>query len=389
MSVGVLVLWTVAVAGWTGFQVVQNALWYQHIKGLNLGSVPYEGQVGTPHQAGVAREEEALWIILAVEAAMTIIFPVLAVALLWLPYIHSCRGGARSRRTKRSFVPWFCTLLLVCAAWFKLFAIISLINKMHAHKVWCTVGENLDLQYTFNPSAQPELADCRQVWFASGIRQSIIFAVATICFHMLMYFGHQPFSTLGKAYGILPTILIVALLLLKPLTALMNWYYTQGHFTELLNFTFTSEMIVALISFITAIWLSVYMGWAIHSVRLIPRFTNTLLACCCGRRYEDVYYEHERAKGNDTRGGGPGSYSLRAAIRSMIQQWFYMVQLPAVFGFVSPMITFASLREQNWWIKADIIVGAVMLFVYMVACAFHRQLLAPPKAERVIVPARH
>lgn len=32
-------------------------------------------------------------------------------------------------------------------------------------------------------------------------------------------------------------------------------------------------------------WLSLYMGWAIHILRLIPRFTNTLLVCC-GREYE-------------------------------------------------------------------------------------------------------
>lgn len=51
------------------------------------------------------------------------------------------------------------------------------------------------------------------------------------------------------------------------------------------NFTFTAELIVALIAFITAVWLSLYMGWAIHSLRLIPRFTNTLLACC-GKQYE-------------------------------------------------------------------------------------------------------
>lgn len=108
------------------------------------------------------------------------------------------------------------------------------------------------------------------------------------------------------------------------------------------NFTFTAELIVALIAFITAVWLSLYMGWwvtsrpwsvvvsariaggsgrqaklaraprdscahqtlplplslplppptqnnhnnrAVHSLRLIPRFTNTLLGCC-GREYE-------------------------------------------------------------------------------------------------------
>lgn len=51
------------------------------------------------------------------------------------------------------------------------------------------------------------------------------------------------------------------------------------------NFTFSAELIVALIAFITAVWLSLYMGWAIHSLRLIPRFTNTLLGCC-GKQYE-------------------------------------------------------------------------------------------------------
>jgi hypothetical protein len=58
------------------------------------------------------------------------------------------------------------------------------------------------------------------------------------------------------------------------------------------NFTFPAEMIVALIEFLTAVWLSLYMGWAVHSLRLIPRFTNTLLACC-GKRYQDVYYEDD------------------------------------------------------------------------------------------------
>jgi hypothetical protein len=49
------------------------------------------------------------------------------------------------------------------------------------------------------------------------------------------------------------------------------------------NFTFTSEMIVALIAFLTSVYLSVYMGWAVHAIRLVPRFTNSLLACC-GRK---------------------------------------------------------------------------------------------------------
>lgn len=36
-------------------------------------------------------------------------------------------------------------------------------------------------------------------------------------------------------------------------------------------------MIVALIAFVTSVWLSLYMGFTVHSVRLVPRFTNTLV----------------------------------------------------------------------------------------------------------------
>lgn len=32
-----------------------------------------------------------------------------------------------------------------------------------------------------------------------------------------------------------------------------------------------------------------------------------------------------------------------------MQQFFFQTQLPAVFGFVSPMITYFALRITNWW----------------------------------------
>ena len=83
------------------------------------------------------------------------------------------------------------------------------------------------------------------------------------------------------------------------------------------NFTFTAELIVALIEFVTAVWLSLYMGWAVHALRLLPRFTNTLLACC-GRRYKDVWYEDDDCYDNcDTAAAPdaepPGKVDLEAA----------------------------------------------------------------------------
>jgi NADH:ubiquinone oxidoreductase subunit 4 (subunit M) len=54
-------------------------------------------------------------------------------------------------------------------------------------------------------------------------------------------------------------------------------------------------------------------------------------------------------------------------------------QLPSVFGFVSPMITYFGLNITNWWIVFDIIVGAALIFIYMLLCAFHRKVLAPSK----------
>jgi hypothetical protein len=138
------------------------------------------------------------------------------------------------------------------------------------------------------------------------------------------------------------------------------------------------------------------MGWAIHSLRLIPRFTNTLLGCC-GKQYKDVYYEKEDydVPTRGVRGSrevsmeegqqapaaptGRRSYSLRAASKSVVQQYFFMSQLPSVFAFVSPMITYFALGITNFWIKLAIIVGAVLIFLYMVLCAFHRKLMAPSK----------
>jgi NADH:ubiquinone oxidoreductase subunit 4 (subunit M) len=55
------------------------------------------------------------------------------------------------------------------------------------------------------------------------------------------------------------------------------------------------------------------------------------------------------------------------------------MQLPSVFGFVSPMITYFGLSITNWWIVFDIIVGAALIFIYMLLCAFHRKVLAPSK----------
>jgi hypothetical protein len=82
---------------------------------------------------------------------------------------------------------------------------------------------------------------------------------------------------------------------------------------------------------------------------------------------------------------GRKSYALRAASKSVMQQYFFMTQLPSVFGFVSPMITFFALGIQNFWIKLAIIVGAVLIFIYMVLCAFHRKLMAPSK-HRPVTP---
>jgi hypothetical protein len=73
------------------------------------------------------------------------------------------------------------------------------------------------------------------------------------------------------------------------------------------------------------------------------------------------------------------SYNLRAAGKSMLQQYYYMTQLPSVFGFISPMITYFALKVTNWWIVFDIIVGAALIFVYMVLCALHRKVLSPSK----------
>jgi hypothetical protein len=46
----------------------------------------------------------------------------------------------------------------------------------------------------------------------------MVFAMLTIAFHMLMFFWHQPKGTMGKLFGLLPAVLVCALLVLKPVT---------------------------------------------------------------------------------------------------------------------------------------------------------------------------
>lgn len=58
----------------------------------------------------------------------------------------------------------------------------------------------------------------------------MVYAMLTIAFHNLMFFGHQPKGTFGKLFGLVPAIIVVALLVLKPVTSMMNGYYTQWAF---------------------------------------------------------------------------------------------------------------------------------------------------------------
>lgn len=386
VSVAVLVLWTVAVTGWTGFQIVQNSLVWGQLQWLGFPKVASKQVPNNGYQGIDKIEVKALWALVAIECALLVFFLALSIALMWVPYMSACRQHRRPRRTRRSFFPWFITLVLVGAAWFKLFTLSSVLNKMAYQGTWCASNDNLDIKYTFDGKGEPP-AGCKLAPMAGGIRKAMVFSMLTIGFHMLVFFLHQPKGTFGKLFGLVPAVLVVAALLLKPVTSIMNFYYTQWHFVNRGNFTFPAEMIVALIEFLTAVWLSLYMGWAVHSLRLIPRFTNTLLSCC-GKKYQDVYYEDEReeerehaAKGLDEAGGKPRrkGYALRASAKALVQQYYYMTQLPSVFGFVSPMITYFGLNITNWWIVFDIIVGAALIFIYMLLCAFHRKVLAPSK----------
>lgn len=64
------------------------------------------------------------------------------------------------------------------------------------------------------------------------MRMGLVFALLTIAFHMLMYFVHQPKGACGKLLGLLPGVLLVALLLIKPVTSIMNVHYTQQRYTS-------------------------------------------------------------------------------------------------------------------------------------------------------------
>lgn len=52
---------------------------------------------------------------------------------------------------------------------------------------------------------------------------------------------------------------------------------------------------------------------------------------------------------------------------------------PTFLLLLPPLLSSSLLLMQNFWIKLAIIVGAVLIFLYMILCAFHRKLMAPSK----------
>jgi hypothetical protein len=57
-------------------------------------------------------------------------------SFIYLKQCPACLLLQRPRRTRRSFIPWFITLVLVGAAWFKLFTLSSVLNKMAYQGTW-------------------------------------------------------------------------------------------------------------------------------------------------------------------------------------------------------------------------------------------------------------
>lgn len=86
---------------------------------------------------------------------------------------------------------------------------------------------------------------CTQTKLATSIRRVMVYAMLTIAFHMLMFFWHQPKGTMGKLYGLLPAAIVAALLLLMPVTGLMNMYYTQNAFTKQVGNSWTVIAVIA------------------------------------------------------------------------------------------------------------------------------------------------
>lgn len=68
----------------------------------------------------------------------------------------------RARRTRTAFLVWIITLILVCSAWFKVFTISSLLNKLQYQGKWCSADPNLGLKYTFKSGQVRPINDQHQ-----------------------------------------------------------------------------------------------------------------------------------------------------------------------------------------------------------------------------------
>jgi hypothetical protein len=86
-------------------------------------------------------------------------------------------------------------------------------NKLSAYGLWCSANSKyLDLKLAFSGKPQPPTPGCTPVWFSAALRRTIVYALLSIAFHMLMWFARQPRSIVGKAFGLVPVVLIVAAL---------------------------------------------------------------------------------------------------------------------------------------------------------------------------------
>ena len=80
-------------------QVVQNALWNATLPGYDFpfrtaaAGAPLYQNIGDPT---INREVNAIWLMVAVESAITMTFFVLALALLVVPAVQACRQGTVS-----------------------------------------------------------------------------------------------------------------------------------------------------------------------------------------------------------------------------------------------------------------------------------------------------
>lgn len=390
--------------------------------------------------AWVGSSITAMWVVVAVECVLVVLFVFLEIKSTIMSYITAVRKRSRVSPTAHqeilAFV-WPVIALLILLAWFAMGVIATALNKMAYQGLWCDTGKvEQDLFGFFGgiPSASP---DCTESGAVSTAYVALGFGIISVMLNTVLAFIYQPIGTSAKLAALVPAILLAAILLLFPVAMLELVFQVQRYFYLQGVFTWEPELVVALIAWILATLLSLFLAYAVMRLRLLPRISRNVLQSfgkqvpldmaelkemeatagkgigegvpadietgMKGDAFPDTSADQNKKKKKVSfRLGGskkedkdkadaaaaaasaaaaagqpppkrPERFMLVTSLRLVAMQFQFVAQLPTVFGFLAPVLALSSLKITSAWSYICLGLSCGLALLFAVGCWYQRR----------------